>query len=164
MLSFGSVVGIKASLAPIGSCNIVVDFSHNFHLNTEFDCKFWVVFSLFKMQMILDGYCHSYLLYIFLFMISIDISRICFFLSFGHWHLSFYLRFYLRFELLFEIYQSVVWISFAGETRSVSVAVCRPSIDSHTHTRARYHHTHAPTHTRARAMWLCVCGIHDYIT
>ena len=34
MLSFGSVVGIKASLAPIGSCNIVVDFSHNFHLNT----------------------------------------------------------------------------------------------------------------------------------
>ena len=34
MLSFGFVVGIKAYLAPIGSCNIVVDFSHNFHLNT----------------------------------------------------------------------------------------------------------------------------------
>jgi len=71
-------------------------------------------------------------------------------------------------ELLFEIYQSVERISFAGETRSVSVAVCRPSIDSHTHTRTRNHHTHATTHTHTLARnvlwWLCVCGIHNYIT
>ena len=31
MVQFGFVVGIKTSLAPIGSCGIVVDFSHNFH-------------------------------------------------------------------------------------------------------------------------------------
>ena len=47
------MVGIKSSLAPVGNCGIVVDFSHNFHLNilsltvikksmttdVEFDCN-----------------------------------------------------------------------------------------------------------------------------
>ena len=72
MLSFGFVVGIKASLASIGSCNTLVDFSHNFHLNTlsltvikkSTNTDFELFFSHFKMRMILDGYYHSYLLHI----------------------------------------------------------------------------------------------------
>ena len=98
--------------------------------------------------MILAGYCHSYLLHILIHDFYRYLADL--FLSFV-WALAP--------ELLFKIYQSVERISFAGETRSVSVAVCCSSIDSHTHTRARSHHTHATTHThthtRSRAM---CCG------
>ena len=78
-----------------------------------------VVFLLFKMRMILDGYCLSYLLQILIHDLYRMIFSECCLLSF--WALVP--------EILFQIYQSVVRIPFAGETRRVSVAICRPSIN-----------------------------------
>ena len=95
------MVGIKTSIAPIGSCSIVVDFSHNFNLNTLIkksmttDSEFLVLyFSSLKRERYLMGVI-ILICYIFLFSFSFFSSSSCF--------VSAQAR-----ELLIQIYQSVV--------------------------------------------------------